>query len=142
MRITVGKTYTLRNQATLETAQFILQDMKDYQGQLICYGEVCSHTIYVPATKGVVPVRNRPGCFPVFPREQLTDVTRFMADLDCLPLILIDGDEWMPVVNVQHDGPATKERAMENAADLVRRWQDWKREPRKPPPASPRVLGV
>ena len=129
MNLNTGGVYVLRNEETRETAQFKMLEMIEKDGQLICYGETVSHTIHVPATKGIVPVPARPSCFPVFPKEPSDDVLRFMVDLDSLPLVLVlDPDHRLPVININR-APRYPEKdgLIREASELIEAWTAWKK---------------
>lgn len=91
MLLESGKTYSLRNIETRETAPFTVREIVTYKGHSIIYGVTGKHGVYTG--RGRVDVRERVGMFVYLENIRADRVVELSHSLGGLPLAIIDTGE-------------------------------------------------
>ena len=123
MNIQVHDQYQLFNTATRQWARFEVQELYEYKGQHVVYGNRYRQGIWVPSKFGHVQAPPGPACFPFFPTEPTANITALVDQLRSLPLYLVLTDNQMVPLLTLEDSHKILGGIRGNKDSMIRRAQ-------------------
>ena len=136
MKLGPGLMVDVLNWVTKERARFRITDFFAYDGGHIVYGETERHGIDIRRLSR--EVRGRPACCALIPGAQIKDVGVIVDALRGLPLVFVQGDEILYLLNAARNNGLwsgdirNKDQMIDHAKQMIDLYHHYKRWGRLP----------